>query len=350
MKRSQKFLLSLIIFGGIIYFIVQTTIKAGVFNSITDVGDYRLNSLPSMPGVEDITIDQQTNKAYLSAHDRRNPKSTGAIFTLNLKDSTKTLINLTDRFKIRDFRPHGISLLSIKDKKFLFVISHKDNKNDILKFQILGDSLSYLSKYSSTDFVSPNDILAVAENQFFVTNDHSNRSKWKVMFSDFLRIPTGNVVFYDGKISKIVSEKITYPNGIALSDDGSKIYVASTLEKAIHVFEPQTQTNLLKSVDYFSTTYAPDNIEINKNGNMIVGCHPKLFAFMAHKKDAKKISPSAIIEINKDNFEIQNTLYLNDGQQISGSSVGAPFYSKNGKQNLLIGGVFDPKVILLEKK
>jgi arylesterase / paraoxonase len=350
MKRSQKFLLSLIILGGFIYFIVQTTIKAGVFNSIMDIGDYRLNSLPSMPGVEDITIDQQSNIAYLSAHDRRNPKSTGAIFTLNLNDSTKTLINLTDRFKIREFRPHGISLLSIKDKKFLFVISHKDNKNDILKFQILGDSLSYLSKYSSTDFVSPNDILAVAENQFFVTNDHSNRSKWKVMFSDFLRIPTGNVVFYDGKISKIVSEKITYPNGIALSDDGSKIYVASTLEKAIHVFEPQTQTNLLNSVDYFSTTYAPDNIEVNKNGNMIVGCHPKLFAFMAHKKDPKKISPSAIIEINKDNFEIQNTLYLNDGQQISGSSVGAPFYSKNGKQNLLIGGVFDPKVILLEKK
>lgn len=349
MKRSQKFLLSLILVGALIYFIVQTTIKAGVFTSISTISDYKEQIINSHPGVEDITIDQQTNIAYLSAHDRRNPKSTGDIFSMNLNDSTKKLINLTNHFKIREFRPHGMSFLKINGKKFLFVISHKDAKNDILKFEILGDTLNYLSKYSSTDFVSPNDILAISENQFLVTNDHDNRSKWKVMFSDFLRIPTGNVVFYDGKISKIVSEKLTYPNGIALSKNGETVFVASTLEKGIYVFSPQTQTNQLNTIKFFSTLYPPDNIEINQEGNLIVGCHPKLFAFLGHKKDASKKSPSAIIEIDKDNFENQKVLYLNNGKAISGSSVGAPFYQKNHKQNLLIGGVFDPKIVYLEK-
>ncbi|HLO43476.1 MAG TPA: SMP-30/gluconolactonase/LRE family protein [Leadbetterella sp.] len=350
MKRSQKFLLALIIIVGLIYFLVQTTLKAGVFTKIESISDYSETILPTHPGVEDITVDPQTNVAYLSAHDRRTPESTGDIFSINLNDSIRKPINLTKKMKINEFRPHGISFLTLGGKKFLFVISHKNSKNDIIKFEILADSLKYGSKYSSTDFVSPNDILAVSEDQFFVTNDHGSRTKWKALLADLTRIPTGNVVFYDGNTSKIVSEKLTYPNGIALSKDGKTIYVASTLEKSISVFEPQTQTNQLKLVDYFSTTYPPDNIEINKSGNLLVGCHPKLFAFMAHRKNAAKISPSAIIEIDKDNFKNQKTLYLNDGQTISGSSVGAPYYFSETKQNLIIGSVFEPKVLFLEKK
>ncbi len=349
MKRSQKFLLSLILIIGLIYFVAQTLINAGVFTSISAVSDYTETSLASHPGVEDITVDSTTNVAYFSAHDRRNRESVGAIYALNLNDSTKKLVNLTAKFKLKEFRPHGISFLNISDKKFLFVISHKDQKQEVVKFEILGDSLTYISNFNSTEFVSPNDILAVSENQFFLTNDHGSRTKWKVVFSDFLRIPSGNVVFYDGNKAKVVSEKLVYPNGIALSQDGRKVYVASTLDKGINVFEPQTQTNVLEPVDFFSTTYPPDNIEINKAGNLLIGCHPKLFAFMAHRNDASKISPSAVIEINKDNFKDQKTLYLNNGQAISGSSVGAPFYLKNKKQNLLVGAVFDPKIIYLEK-
>jgi arylesterase/paraoxonase len=349
MKRSQKFLLSLIIIVGITYFIAQTLIKAGVFSSVSSVSDYHETTIKAYPGVEDITIDSESNRAYLSAQDRRNPKSTGAIFSMNLSDSSKKLVNLTEKFKLNEFRPHGISFLSIQGKKFLFVISHKDAKNDILKFEILGDTLNYISKYSSTDFVSPNDILAVSENQFFITNDHGTRSKWQILFSDFLRIPSGNVVFYDGKLSKIVSEKLIYPNGIALSADGKSIYVASTLEKGIYVFAPQTQTNYLEQKDFVGTLYPPDNIEMTKNGDLIIGCHPKLFAFMSHRKNAENKSPSAVIELDHNDLQNQKLLYLNDGSTLSGSSVAAPFFSKNKQQNLLIGSVFEPKIIFLQK-
>ena len=350
MKRSQKFLLGVIAISAIVYFLVQTIQKTGVFTTITSISDYKETTLKSLPGVEDITVDPETNVAYFSAQDRRNPESTGAILSMNLNDSTKKFVNLTERIKISEFRPHGLSFLNIGNKKFLFVISHKDLKNDIVKFEIIGDSLNYLSKFSSTEFVSPNDILAISENQFFLTNDHDSRVKWKVLIFDFLRIPTGNVVYYDGTTTKKVTEKLIYPNGIVISKDGSKIYVTSTLDKSIHIFEPQTQTNQLKSLDYFPTAYPPDNIEINREGNLIVGCHPKLFSFMAYRKNGSKLSPSAIIEINKDDFKDQKTLYLNDGKEISGSSIGAPFYSKNNKQNLLVGSVYDSKVLLLEKK
>ncbi|MCP9767725.1 hypothetical protein EGI22_07355 [Lacihabitans sp. LS3-19] len=348
MKKSQKFLLTIlaIIFLG--YFIFQTLSKAGVFLSLEPYSEFQENIIKTSPGVEDITVDSETNIAYLSSCERRIPNATGGLFSINLQDSIWIQKDLTSHLNLKEFRPHGISFLNINGKKLLFVISHTETKQDVFRFEISGDSLLYLNKYASTDFTSPNDILAIGENQFFVTNDHDSRIKWKVMMNDFLRIPSGNVVFYDGEKTKIVSQKLTYPNGIALSKEGKKIYVASTLDKTIEVFEPQAQSHYLKSVESFSTKYSPDNIEINRNGDLIVGCHPKLFAFMSHRKSDKNLSPSAVIEIDHENLKSQKTLYLNLGENISGSSVAAPYYLQNQKQNLLVGCVFDGKILDLK--
>lgn len=351
MKRSQKLLASAIIIGIIIYFIFQTLSKSGVFIDIIPMGDYLENTINTSPGVEDITIDQETNIAYLSAHDRRNPSSTGFLYALNLNDPTNNIIDLTSKFKLKEFRPHGISFLKLQSgRKFLFVISHAEKKHDILKFEILGDSIAMLNKYSSSEFVSPNDVLGISENQFFITNDHSSRDKWKVMFSDFLRIPTGNVVFYDGEKARIASEKIAYANGIALSKSGEKIFVASTLDKKIYVYEPQAQDHQLKWINEFETKFPPDNIELAQDGKLIVGCHPKLLKFMSHKKSDSNLSPSAVIEIDENNPKSQETLYLNDGKSLSGSSVAAPFYFQDKKQNLILGSVFQSKILKLTKK
>jgi arylesterase/paraoxonase len=348
MKKSQKFLITFLAVAFSAYFIYQTLSKAGVFLHLQPYSEYQENSIKTSPGIEDITVDPETNIAYLSSCERRVSDATGNLFSINLQDSLRVPKDLTSHFGLKEFRPHGISLLNINGKKFLFIISHTKTKQDILRFEISGDSLLYLNKYASTDLTSPNDILAIGENQFFVTNDHDSRIKWKVMMNDFLRIPSGNVVYFDGEKTKVVSQKLTYPNGIALSKDGRKIYVASTLDKTIEVFEPQAQTHYLKSIASFSTKYSPDNIEINREGNLLVGCHPKLFAFMNHRKSDKNLSPSAVIELDHENLENQKTKYLNLGESISGSSVAAPYYGKNQKQNLLVGSVFNSKVLELK--
>jgi arylesterase/paraoxonase len=68
---------------------------------------------------------------------------------------------------------------------------------------------------------------------------------------------------------------------------------------------------------------------------------------LGHAKDEKKISPSEIIKITykaKGNYE-QKSVYLNDGSEISASSVGAVYSDK-----LLIGPVFQEGIIMGKMK
>lgn len=351
MKKSQKILFAFLAICWLIYFTYKTISVNGIFEKITQIGDFTSSVIISEPGIEDITIDQKSKLAFFSSHDRRNPESFGKILMADLKTDSIVFKDLTSKLNLKEFRPHGISFLELKDKrKFLFVISHGKEKHDILKFEILADSLKYLNRYSSSEFVSPNDILAVGENQFFITNDHNSRSRWKVFLYDFFRIPTGNVVFYDGNRAKKASSSIVYPNGINISDDGTKIFVTSTLEKKLFVFNPAASNQTLELVAEAPMKYAPDNIEKNAEGKLIIACHPKTLAFMNHRKSENNLSPSAIIEVNTDNINTQPILYLDAGSQISGSSVAAPFINNNGQNCLLVGCVFDRKILLLKEK
>ena len=74
-----------------------------------------------------------------------------------------------------------------------------------------------------------------------------------------------------------------------------------------------------------------------------MGCHPKLLKFLAHSKDHSKLSPSEIIKITyqgKGKAHLES-IYLNDGSEISASTVGVSF-----KAQLLIGSVFEKHILL----
>jgi arylesterase/paraoxonase len=85
-----------------------------------------------------------------------------------------------------------------------------------------------------------------------------------------------------------------------------------------------------------------DNIEVDKDGGLWIGAHPKLLSFVTHLQDPTKLSPSQVLHITPRSggrSDIQE-VYLNAGDEISGSSVAAVF---NGR--MLIGTVFEPKFL-----
>ena len=99
---------------------------------------------------------------------------------------------------------------------------------------------------------------------------------------------------------------------------------------------------LTKSSEWDANT-GVDNIELDLEGNLWVGCHPQMLKFLSHAKDESKWSPSEIIKLTMlSNGQIeQKTIYMNDGSEISGSSVGAVY-----KDKLLIGPVFQNHIVL----
>ncbi|GAB2630962.1 arylesterase [Emticicia sediminis] len=344
MKLWQK--ISLGIIAVIIVFVGKTLYNAGVFTSIKPHFNGSVTEIDGFIGAEDITIDKAKGIALISSNNFSDASQNGAIFLLNINEKAPKPVKLTGKITF-DFHPHGISLYrSLDGEKRLFVVNHRKNADYVEVFQFTDSTLVHLESIKSSLFVSPNDIVAVSENTFYLTNDHNEEiSSWRSK-KDLLQIPMGNVCYYDGKRARIEAEGFLYANGINVSLDGKKLFIAATSGRKIRVFDRDLVTGKLTESDEITINGA-DNIELDEYGNLWVGCHPKLLSYLAHSKDHTKPSPSEIIKITYQSKEFYTleSIYLNDGTPVSGSSVGAVFGDK-----LLIGTVFENKVLLCTLK
>lgn len=340
MKKWLK--IALVLLSIILFFVGRLLINSGFFREIIPHFKGDIVKIDGFEGSEDATIDTKTGIALISSP-AFNLDTNGSIFMLNLNEGSPKPINLTIKLPFSSFHPHGISLYeSANGNKRLFVINHRKDGHYIEIFQFTDTSLVHLESIQNPLFISPNDIVALGDRQFYLTNDHNEpMSDWRAK-KDILQIPMGNVCFYDGKNAKVVAEGISYANGINKSLDGKSIFVASASGRKILVYDRNLQMETLTESDEIAIN-GPDNIEIDEAGNLWVGCHPKLLKFLAHSKDHSKISPSEIIKITYkgEGTARLESIYLNDAGQISASTVGV-FY----KDKLLIGSVFEKHILL----
>ncbi|MES2795122.1 MAG: SMP-30/gluconolactonase/LRE family protein [Bacteroidota bacterium] len=343
MRLYQKIILAIIFI--ILVIVARLLINAGVFREIKPHFNGKITQIGGFDGGEDITIDQETGLAFISSNEffKKEAKN-GTIFTLNLNDPSPKPLNISKNLPF-DFHPHGISLYKSADgEKSLFVVNHRKEGNFIEIFEIKDSSLVHKESISHPLIISPNDIVAVGERSFYVTNDHDEPlSQWRAN-KDLMQIPMGNVCYYDGKNARIVADGFLYANGINANKEGTKVYVAATTGGKIMVYDRNIETGDLVESDEIAI-HGADNIEVDAEGNLWIGCHVNLLAFLEHSKDQTKLSPSEIIKISyqgKDAAKLES-VYLNDGRPVSGSSVGAVY-----KNKLLIGTVFEDKILLGE--
>ena len=128
-------LLVLLIAAGVwVYFFLQA---AGYFRTLEAKFDGTCKPVTAagLVGTEDITIDAETNTAYLSGYDRRatmaGHPAPGAIWSYDLANPNAQPVNLTPGADA-SFMPHGISLYRAPDgKKTLFVVNHGNNKQTV---------------------------------------------------------------------------------------------------------------------------------------------------------------------------------------------------------------------------
>lgn len=316
MKLWQKISLGIVTI--IIVFFGKTLYNAGVFTSIKPHFNGTVTEINGFTGAEDITIDKAKGIALISSNNFSDNSQNGAIFLLNIKESTPKPVKLTEKITF-DFHPHGISLYrTLEGNKKLFVINHRKKGDYVEVFNFTDSTLVHLESIRSSLFVSPNDIVAVGEHTFYLTNDHDEeKSEWRSK-KDLLQIAMGNICYYDGQRAKIVADGFLYANGINVSLDGKKLFAAATSGRKIRVFDRDLTTGKLTESDEITINGA-DNIEIDEYGNLWVGCHPKLLSYLAHSKDHTKLSPSGIIKINYQSKEYYTleSIYLNDGTPVS---------------------------------
>jgi len=334
----MKYYIILIIFG-FLAFIIKTLNDAGEFKIISSHFEGECISIKGIVGAEDITI-LSNGVAIISSDDRRQTLAgkpvQGAIFSYDLTADSPFLINLTKKLNI-DFHPHGISVYEKGNGSFIIAVVNHSQKGHAIEIFEYGDAgLSHEKTITDPLLISPNDLVFINETQMYITNDHGNSSEWGKTIEEYLQLTRSNVVFYDGNEFTIAIKKLGYANGINVSKDGNILYVAETVGKKISEYainNKSKELTFIKSTDFNSGV---DNIELDKEGNLWIGSHPKLLTFTRHAKNSEILSPSQVFKVSSGVETIIEEVYLNTGAELSGSSVSAIW-----EKHLLIGPVIE---------
>lgn len=325
---------------------------AGYFTGIRQEVAADCRAIPAVPGPEDIVIDHERKLAYVSSYDRRAVMSgapgsdaiRGGIYAIDLSapEAEWALYPVTPATP-EDFRPHGLSLYVGADgARKLFAVSHPSKGGDRVEiFDIAPDgTLSHEESIQSSLFVSLNDVLAVGPQSFYATNDHTTNSQLMQTLSDGLLLRNSNVVYFDGSEAKVAADTLLYPNGINMSPDGKRVYVASALGMSMYIYDRDAETGALTGFDNVRLGTGVDNIDVQPDGTLLIGAHPKILDFLSHASDPKELSPSQVVRIEPSEKKA-GTIYLNLGEEISGISVAAGYGDK-----MLLGQVFQPEVLV----
>lgn len=349
--------LAVVLLGASFLYIRFLTV-AGRFTTINQPVPAACETLAAVPGPEDIVIDPQRGFAYVAATDRRLIMKGGAgadavrggIYVINTNQPVAgwELRPVTPN-EPESFRPHGLGfLIDEAGGRSLFVVNHPAGGADTVEiFDVATDGeLTHRRTVSDPLFVSLNDVQPVGRDAFYATNDHGPGGEFWRMVQDFLMLDRANLVYFDGETARIAADGLSFANGVNISPDGETVYVAETIGMGLRIYARDPATGMLTLSDYVALGTGVDNIDVLPDGTLLIGAHPKLLDFLDHADDPSALSPSQVVLITpgEGGGGAARTIYLNFGEEISGSSVAAGY-----GEIMMIGAVFEPKILICQR-
>ena len=175
---KKKLIIAAVILTPILGFVYHILNSTGFFKTIENQMNGKIIATISIAGVENITVDEDDDFAifisYDKAAERDGKPDKNGIYFLDLNTDTLKPKLLSQR----TLKPHGISLIQLDSNHHkLFLISH--DEGEIIEIFDLyhRDSLVHEKTLEHELIFSPNDIVAISENEFYFTNDRFYDSK-----------------------------------------------------------------------------------------------------------------------------------------------------------------------------
>lgn len=294
-------------------------------------------------GSEDLTIDAPARRALVSASDRRALAAgrpvPGAIWSYPLDPVDAVPVNLTPDAGLY-LQPHGISLWREPDgRAALFVVNHPAPghgwpAHTVEIYDLAGEALVHRATLTDPRLVMPNDLVAVALDRFYVTNTHAHGPGRLQALETYLQLRGAEVVRYGPGGFTTAIPDLVFPNGINVSPDGRTVYVAAVTWRSVLVYDRDPATDRLTHRRDLAIGSGGDNIEVDAEGQLWIGSHPKLLAVPRHEADPANPAPSQVLRVSADGEQVDE-IYLNNGQPIAAASAAARFGNR-----LLIGQIF----------
>lgn len=351
-KKTRKavLLLGALVLIVLAFLIFNTLQFMGVFSEIEPLQPSQCEVIDGIVGGEDLQWRASGESFFVSARDRRIPDAEGFLYLVTPKEvgSNEHRVKVVNPPLSFPFRPHGISLRVDEERETLYVLNLAGEDRPYHSIEIFdvqpSGELLHAESIADEELRSPNSLVAIGARSFFVTNDRGSRSSLGRLLESLLRLPLGNVLFYDGSTFHVVHRRTRYANGINASADGEEIYLAETLAHQVIIFRHLGE-GALERKEVIKVNSGVDNIDVAPDGSLWIAGHPHLGAYMRHARDPDSPSPSQVLRLARDEAGKwqQEELFVDKGELLSGSATAA--YSQN---RFAIGAVFDSHILLCE--
>lgn len=293
-------------------------------------------------GPEDIKIDAAERRAYISSTDRRALGERGAIYAFDLANPlAESAWRDRTMGEPAEFRPLGVDFYEADGERLLFVVNEANASVELFDVRDNGD-LEHLETFAERRLTSPNNVVAVGPRSFYVTNDVDLGRDSMIAKAHFLtRAGSGQILYHDGGVWRMVAEGLRFANGIDVSPDGETVYAAETSGMAVQVYERDAVTGALAPLREISLQSAPDNLNADEAGDVWVAALPKPLDVPKLQANPEALAASEVIRIGPSGSA--ETVYRDPGEELSAATVGARLGDK-----LLIGALYDKKFLICD--
>ncbi len=341
MNRARALrIVTLLILAPVLALSLKILWDSGEFRTLNPVFP-ECRQVKGVASSEDITIDVESRIAFISSTDRRS-REPGNIYSFDLNQPAAVPQPLLSQLPF-PFRPQGLSLIrETGGAVFLFVVNHRESESTIERFRWEGAELIHERTYRDPMIHAPNDVAALSRRQFYVSVEGRSQSSSGRLLESWAQLARGYVAFFDGQRFRVAASGFSFSNGVQLSSDHSRLFVAATAGRTITVFR-RAENQRLSLEQVLDMGTAVDNLEVDTAGGVWIAAHPKPLRFLWYMGQAGRRSPSEVFRIQI----FEQTLYQKipilvdpEGKLLSASSVAA----FNGGR-LLIGSVADPQFL-----
>jgi len=321
----------------------------GLFRPVVPAFAGECRAIPLGGSSEDIVIDRERGIAYLSLLDRDSLRRGGAeLGSVNLIDLNRVepLPRAAFGYDPDGFRPHGLSLFAPASQPArMFVISHRANGIQTIEIAEEGAFGGFFPKETIADgaFDDANAIVATGARQFYLGSNPPGQDRWTLAKQAILGGGHSTLVHFTGKTARIEDSGLNYVGGLALSLDGSRLYVAETLARKLRVYR-RDDVDRLTLDSTIELGSAPGNLNVGDDGAVWIAAYPKLLSLAAHLRDPAKRAPTQVLRFDPKDQRVTE-IYTDDGAAISAGSSAAPW-----RDEFLIGAPLDKKVLLCKPR
>ncbi len=310
------------------------------FNRVDRAFAGQCEPVTGIPGPEDIQIDTSRKRAFISSLDRRAGAARGAIHIFDLDDPLAAG-GWRDRTNgaPEAFRPVGFDYYEDSEVRRLFVVNEANAAIEMFDVQDNGD-LVHLETFAERRLNSPNNVVAVGRRSFYVTNDAKpGRNTPLANLQFLLRAGSGEVLLTDGTVWRVVADGLRFANGVDISPDRSRLYVAETARGAVRIYDRDATTGALALIEVIKLDASPDNISVDDEGILWAATQPKPLLGRRLATDPEARAPSEIWRIR--DGEKPQAVYRDNGDELSASTAAAHM-----GETLLIGALYENKFLL----